>query len=478
MAQFNISDTAEKSKVFLVKRSELEERLEPNFYSHENRVLLEKIRSKKHYKLKELASFSSETWNQKDFFKNTFPYIEISEINLSTGKVEEIKEVEIDNAPSRAKMIVRKNDIIVSTTRPTRGAISFFNDIDSIKIASTGFAVIRKVKEKIISKETLFNVLRMPFCLQQMGQRSSGGNYPAITQEELGNILIPYIDDNTQQKIINLYQTAYAKKQQKEAQATALLASIDTYLLNELGITLPEKDTSLQSRIFTTSFSEVSGGRFDGYYYQKDFIEFFNCLKKGIYPIKSLKKISKKITSGITPLSGGDAYTNSLDGVPFIRSGNIDIDGDIDFEDLLYLKKEIHEVTMKSSKVEYNDLMIAIVGATIGQVGIYNDTREANINQAIALVRLKEEINHNYVKEVIKSSIGQYNLNRLKRPVARANINLEEISTMQIILPPKEKQDEIAAHIQNIRAQAKQLQEEAKAVLEEAKREAEKMILN
>ena len=89
-----------------------------------------------------------------------------------------------------------------------------------------------------------------------------------------------------QTKLVYLYQTAYTQKQQKEAQAKALLASIDAYLLNELGITLPEKDTSLQSRIFTTSFSEVSGGRFDGYYYQKDFIEFFNCLKKGIYLTK------------------------------------------------------------------------------------------------------------------------------------------------------------------------------------------------
>jgi type I restriction enzyme S subunit len=477
MVPFNLSNTVDSSKIFLVKRSELEERFEPDFYSEENKLLLKKIRSKKHYNLKELVSFSSETWNQKDYFENVFPYIEISEINLSTGKIEEIKQVEIINAPSRAKMIVRKNDIIVSTTRPTRGAISIFNDIDDIKIASTGFAVLRKVKENIISIETLFNVLRMPFCLQQMGQRSSGGNYPAITQEELGKILIPHIDDTIQQQIVNLYQIAYKQKQQKESQAKELLVSIDTYLLYELGITLPEKDNSLKSRIFTTQFSEVSGGRFDGYFYQKDFIDFFECLKNGIYPVQSLKKISKKISSGITPLSGGDAYTNSNDGIPFIRSGNIDINGDIDFDDLLYLKKEIHENTMKSSKVEFNDLMIAIVGATIGQIGIYLDRREANINQAIALIRLREGNNHNYIKEVIKSSIGQYNLNRLKRPVARANINLEEISTMQIIIPPFDKQTEIANHIQSIRTQAKQLQEEAKELLEKAKKEVEKIIL-
>lgn len=132
---------------------------------------------------------------------------------------------------------------------------------------------------------------------------------------------------------------------------------------------------------------------------------------------------------------------------------------------------------MKSSQVKKEDLLIAIVGATIGQVGIYLDEREANINQAIALVRLKSGINVQYVKELIKSSIGQLSLNRLKRPVARANINLEEISTIKIPLPPLAKQQEIADHITALRHQAAQLQQEGKEALEKAKQEVEQMIL-
>ena len=188
--------------------------------------------------------------------------------------------------------------------------------------------------------------------------------------------------------------------------------------------------------------------------------------------------MSSLITSGITPKSGGEAYTDDKEtGIPFIRSGNIDINGNFDFEDLLYLKPEIHECIMKSSQVHKNDLMIAIVGATIGQVGIFLDEREANINQAIALVRLKDGNDVQYVKELIKSQVGQLSLNRLKRPVARANINLEEISTIKIPLPPFAKQKEIANHIYAIRQQAKQLQEEGKAILENAKKEVEQMII-
>jgi len=90
---------------------------------------------------------------------------------------------------------------------------------------------------------------------------------------------------------------------------------------------------------------------------------------------------------------------------------------------------------------------------------------------------LKDGYNPEYIKEVIKSSIGQLNLDRLKRPVARANINLEEISTMLIPVPEIEVQDEIVKSIVSIRQQAKRLQKEGVELLEKTKQEIENIIL-
>ena len=247
--------------------------------------------------------------------------------------------------------------------------------------------------------------------------------------------------------------------------------------MKELGITLPNLKAELTDRVFYVNYS-VFSNRLDPYYSLKCFKESFEAVNLGKYPVVSLKSLTTLITSGITPKSGGDAYVDDrLNGIPFIRSGNINIDGDLDFNDLLYIRPDIHKTIMKSSQVRKNDLMIAIVGATIGQIGIYIFDNEANINQAIALVRLKDGINVEYVKELIKSSIGQLSLNRLKRPVARANINLEEIATIQVVLPPYEIQQKIANQIQTIRQQAKALQAEGKAILEDAKRKVEQMII-
>ena len=81
------------------------------------------------------------------------------------------------------------------------------------------------------------------------------------------------------------------------------------------------------------------------------------------------------------------------------------------------------------------------------------------------------------MKELINSSIGQLNLNRLKRPVARANINLEELATVVIVVPPLKIQNEIATHISQIRSKANTLKQEGKEILEQAKQEVEQMIL-
>ena len=123
------------------------------------------------------------------------------------------------------------------------------------------------------------------------------------------------------------------------------------------------------------------------------------------------------------------------------------------------------------------DLMIAIVGATIGQVSVYENDREANINQAIALIRLDEQVNPEYAKEFLYSKIGQIQLDRIKRPVARANINLDEVGSLQVIYPSKDKQNEMVGKIRKIRAKATELRQEAESIVAGAQKEVEQMIL-
>ena len=302
-------------------------------------------------------------------------------------------------------------------------------------------------------------------------------NQSGVGTELLKSIKIPLPEMGIQQKIVDIYTAAQNAKLQKDKEAKELLESIDDIVTQHLGIKLPERSDFSETKYFTP-ISKLIGQRYDPYFHNPYFEKAFAELAQSKYPLKKLGDISILITSGITPKAGGDAYTDSQNGIAFIRSGDIDINGNINFEELLYIKPEVHNKQMKSSKVYDNDIMIAIVGATIGQVGIYHSEKEANINQAIALVRLKDGYNPEYVKELIKSSIGQLNLDRLKRPVARANINLEEIASILIPIPEKiEVQTAIAKEIHEIRVKADAIKNEGSLIIDKAKATIEKMIL-
>ena len=468
-----------KDKIFIVKKSEIEGRLEPDFYKPSIATLEQKICSLSSKRLRSYAqSFAGGATPSK---RESEKYYSDSETGIPFLRVQNLQttgELLLDgciyiNEDTHKGLLKRsqvsEGDLLVKITGVGRMAIASVAPKDFVGNTNQHMVVI-KTGNSAVSKY-LAHYLNLDIIEKIASRHSTGGTRPALDYPSLKNIpIIEGLD-------FSIIDNAIKAKQAKEAEAQQLLDSIDSYILKELGITLPNLKAELNNRVFYVNYSELSN-RLDPYYSLKYFQQSFEAIHLGKYPIVSLKKLTTLITSGITPKSGGDAYVDDrLNGIPFIRSGNINIDGELDFNDLLYIRPNIHNTIMKSSQVRKNDLMIAIVGATIGQVGIYVFDNEANINQAIALVRLKDGINVEYVKELIKSSIGQLSLNRLKRPVARANINLEEIATIQVVLPPFEVQQKIATQIQSIRQQAKALQAEGEAILEDAKRKVEQMII-
>lgn len=218
-----------------------------------------------------------------------------------------------------------------------------------------------------------------------------------------------------------------------------------------------------QNKIFLVKLSEING-RIAPHFYQLKFIENEKKLKK--INCVTLGSQSISIFSGITPKSGGDAYCEKNEGIAFIRSGDFSEDGSINLAQLLYIKSNIHNNLMKISQLKYNDILIAIVGATIGKVGVFKGQYEANINQAIAGVRLKKTLIPEFVRTFLLTPVGQDVLERIKRPVARANINLDEISSLSIPLLSITKQNQIVAKMDNAYNSKKEKEAEAQRLLD------------
>lgn len=176
-------------------------RLDPHYNAPRFSKLVRALRGTPSRSLGNLVRFSTDQCNPHDCTGDTFSYIEISGIDLQTGEVSAVK-TQTTEAPSRARMLVREGDILVSLTRPHRGAIGVVPKHLHGAIASTGFAVVREIIASDCRRDFLLAILRSSVCLQQMLQRSSGGNYPAITEHELTLLTVPLPCYKVQKRIV------------------------------------------------------------------------------------------------------------------------------------------------------------------------------------------------------------------------------------------------------------------------------------
>lgn len=137
--------------------------------------------------------------------ENTSPdyvlkYIDISNVGIS-GIISAPEEMPFQNAPSRARRIVKRNDTIISTVRTYLKALAFLEIPDDNLIVSTGFAVLTPKEEKVCPKYLYFSVLAEYF-ISKVEAQSTWVSYPAINASEIGvmSIALPTIAE--QKRII------------------------------------------------------------------------------------------------------------------------------------------------------------------------------------------------------------------------------------------------------------------------------------
>ncbi|NLC53026.1 MAG: hypothetical protein GX770_03575, partial [Firmicutes bacterium] len=107
---------------------------------------------------------------------------------------------------SRVRQVMYANDILVSTTRPTRRAIAIVPNYLNNQICSTGFAVLIPKKEVI--GEFIFHILRSEIVTAQFERFCCGSGYPAINKEnDVLRVLVPEVNRDEQNNILSKITT-------------------------------------------------------------------------------------------------------------------------------------------------------------------------------------------------------------------------------------------------------------------------------
>lgn len=156
-------------------------------------------------------------------------------------------------------------------------------------------------------------------------------------------------------------------------------------------------------------------------------------------PVATLGELSELITKGASPSWQGFSYTEDSTQTLFVTSENVR-EGYIDLSSPKYIEDGFNE-KQKRSVIHKGDFLINIVGASIGRAAQFNLECKANMNQAAALVRVNDKrIRDKYLLIYLNSDKAQMMYNSMKSDTGRANLSLQDIGNLSILLPPIEQQ--------------------------------------
>jgi type I restriction enzyme S subunit len=180
----------------------------------------------------DVADINKSNRDPKDENPNEyFIYVDISSIDSNTGRIVSSAQLLGKDAPSRARRVINKNDVILSTVRPYLKAFTLIPEEFDDQICSTGFAVLT-AKENVLPKYLLY-VSLSDLIGDQFKKQMKGASYPAINTNDVKNTLIPIPPREKQSSILTILSNV-DNKIQIEAQRKIALETLFESLLRHL----------------------------------------------------------------------------------------------------------------------------------------------------------------------------------------------------------------------------------------------------
>ena len=462
---YQVPQHIDNNKVFIVQRSEIEGRLDPKMALYNRKVqnsLYPKVKLKDVLVCKPQYG-ASEPGVPRSSIKEP-RYIRITDID-ENGLISH------DELGATAKIIEDKyilceNDILIARSGATVGK-AYIHKPALYDCFFAGYLIRFIINTDKALPEYIFTYTQLNAYKEWVNaiQRPSG--QPNINSEEYQSLEIPLPNLEKQQVIVDVIKSAYLRKKQKEFEAQELLDSIDTYILNELGITLPEIKTDLKNRIFKVNRSELEE-RLDPTVY-KDGIK----LSSSIFDNVKLSSVAFVNPTGT--FKGKDIETP----ISFIPMESVD---EV-YSEVSKLEITTIENASGFTKFKEGDLLWAKITPCMqnGKSAIAKNLTNGlgcGSTEFFVMRSKDEQLAIEYLHVILHMKcVRETAMLYFGGSAGQQRVSSAFLENFNLPLPPKGKQIEIVNHVCAMRQRAKVLQEEGKAILEEAKRNVESMII-
>lgn len=240
-----------------------------------------------------------------------------------------------------------------------------------------------------------------------------------ITRKNLGQMPFPLPPLPEQQRIVDRIESLFAKLDEAKEKAQAVVDGFE------------DRKAAILYKAFTGELTER--------WRKEHNLELDSWLDTYVGDCSNL------ITKGASPRWQGVTYTDDKSQTLFVTSENVR-EGFMDWSREKYLDNTINEI-QKRSILQTGDVLVNIVGASIGRSAIFNRECLANTNQAVCLVRVKPKLLNEYLCYYFNSPLALRYYDDNKVETARANISLANIRDMPIYLPSLWEQQEIVKRL-------------------------------
>lgn len=137
----------------------------------------------------------------------TFPYVDIGSIDRDSKRITDVQVLTGANAPSRARQIIRTDDVLVSMVRPNLNAVAIVPRELDCAVASTGFCVLRARKELVLPRYIFFQT-RSPAFIESLTATARGAAYPAVSDADVRSRNISVSPRTEQRRIVRILDRA------------------------------------------------------------------------------------------------------------------------------------------------------------------------------------------------------------------------------------------------------------------------------
>jgi restriction endonuclease S subunit len=462
------SKVLNKNRIFILQKSELEKRFDPLYYAHVFNEYEKKLINKPFKKFHQILKSINNGYDFREYKDIGTPYLKVA--NVKQGELDFTKIQYIDfNSSEISKNIQLKKGNLILTRKGTFGN-AFALDKDYDFVISSEVFYIELNGNSILPKflEIFFNSI---IGQAQFDKHKIGAIMGSLSQEAIKELIIPFPSLEIQNNIISIYKNYIDQKKKNAAKAERLLSCIDDYLLGELGINIPVlPENTLKNRIYNSTIKTISGYRFDPYHHQKSFTNIAQAINKSKFRVSVLKHIIKDLKNGVeirTYVEEG--------GIRYLRVTDLGKFG-LNSDSPRYVKTQAIPDRIKLNE---NCILISRSGS-LGLINTFEKTiADTILSSHIFKVELQTDvINPKYLEAYLRSKIGQSEIFRNNNGGVIPEINQEALKSIQVVVPPIEKQKEIANHISTIRQQAQQLKGKTKEILAQTNKEINRILLD